>query len=381
MDTNKKTFDVVVVGGGIFGLWVAKRAFEAGLSVMLAEKDHIGAGASGGLLGALMPHIPTGWNEKKQFQFEALAELSKIVEQLEAETGFDTGYGRIGRLMPLRSERFVTIAETREQAAREVWHQEAGQFDFKVGCDEDYAAWLPSDGSPHGYVLDKLAARVNPRLYVSALAAWLRERATVSEGLRFDQFHDGTSTFNDGAKTVTAGAFVLAQGYQTFDFLRDAHDLDIGTGIKGQAARFRLADTTGLPVIYDDGVYIVPHDDGTCSVGSTSEKVWDHPSEPDLSNTGFLDKAFALCPRLADAELIDRWAGVRPKCHEREPIIGRLFEDAPVYIATGGFKVSFGIAHRVAEALVEEMTRAGRTVALPETFTVGHHLGAASNEA
>ena len=77
---------------------------------------------------------------------------------------------------------------------------------------------------------------------------------------------------------------------------------------------------------------------------------------------------------MRDADIIERWASVRPKCYEREPIIGQLNEGEPVYIATGGFKVSFGIAHRVAKALVEEMTGAERTVQLPESFTVAYHL-------
>ena len=135
-----------------------------------------------------------------------------------------------------------------------------------------------------------------------------------------------------------------------------------------------------MPVVYDDGVYIVPHDNATCAVGSTAEKTWSNPTQPDLSVTDFIDKAFMICPRLKDARLIERWAGVRPKCYERESVIGQLFDDQPIYLATGGFKISFGLAHRLSEALVDEIVGRESRINLPSVFTTKHHLEKAGNE-
>ncbi|MEO0946461.1 MAG: FAD-dependent oxidoreductase, partial [Pseudomonadota bacterium] len=218
-----ETFDLVVTGGGIFGLWVAKHAVDVGLSVLVAEKDTIGAGASGGLLGALMPHIPTGWNEKKQFQFDALYELSEEVAALEEATGCETGYGRVGRLMPLRAERFCALADDRGKAAREVWHQRERTFDFARGGDQRFYSWLSTDYAPYGYVHDTFAARVRPVDYLAALKAYLEPRATITEGLAFDRFREGQASFNGGARQVRAGAIALAHGYQTFDYLNNHH--------------------------------------------------------------------------------------------------------------------------------------------------------------
>lgn len=375
MKSQTKNYDVLVVGGGIFGLWVAKQTLDAGLNVALVEKDRIGAGASGGLLGALMPHIPTNWNAKKQFQFDALYELSDEISLLEEMTGKQTGYGRIGRLMPLREERFVQTAKTRELAAQSNWHQRDKRFDFSPSQSDRFEGWLSPDYAPFGFVLDSFAARVNPRLYLDALKTYVETRGMLLEGVAFHGFDNGLARL-DGHDDITAGKVILAQGYETFDFLQKQFDLDVGTGIKGQSACFALECKVDHPVIYDDGVYIVPHEDGRCAVGSTSEKTWQEPSTPDDTQNGFLMKAFDLCPQLKTAPLLERWAGVRPKCYEREPIIGRLFEDVSIYIATGGFKVSFGIAHRVAKALVEELASIEPTIELPETFTVRHHTKA-----
>src|ERR1700680_2710540 len=45
-DLTGPTFDVLVVGGGIYGLAVAYDAAQRGLSVALVERDDFGSGAS-----------------------------------------------------------------------------------------------------------------------------------------------------------------------------------------------------------------------------------------------------------------------------------------------------------------------------------------------
>jgi len=88
--------------------------------------------------------------------------------------------------------------------------------------------------------------------------------------------------------------------------------------------------------------------------------------------------ARVLCPALADAPVVARWAGLRPKCHERDPIVG-ILPDAPgVAVATVGFRITFGIAHRLARWLVDEIAGAERRVCLPPEFGVERHLNAAA---
>ena len=82
-----RSYDVCIVGGGIVGLWVARHLADAGVRTALIERGCCGSGASGGVLGALTAHAPDNWNDKKQFQFDALAELSALIARLEDETG------------------------------------------------------------------------------------------------------------------------------------------------------------------------------------------------------------------------------------------------------------------------------------------------------
>ncbi|TMV84153.1 FAD-dependent oxidoreductase, partial [Thioclava sp. BHET1] len=66
------TVDVTVMGGGVFGLAVAWACLGHGARVRLIERRAIGAGASGGQVGALAPHVPENWNDKKAFQLDSL---------------------------------------------------------------------------------------------------------------------------------------------------------------------------------------------------------------------------------------------------------------------------------------------------------------------
>jgi len=61
-----------VVGAGIFGLCCGWELARRGARVTVIESDRIGAGPSGGTVGALAPHAPGAWNPKKQIQLDAL---------------------------------------------------------------------------------------------------------------------------------------------------------------------------------------------------------------------------------------------------------------------------------------------------------------------
>ena len=64
--------DVTVRGAGIFGLSVAWACAARGLRVQVVDPGGAGAGASGGLVGALAPPVPENWNVKKAFQLDSL---------------------------------------------------------------------------------------------------------------------------------------------------------------------------------------------------------------------------------------------------------------------------------------------------------------------
>ncbi|MEO1328678.1 MAG: FAD-dependent oxidoreductase [Pseudomonadota bacterium] len=373
---TERTVDLLVAGGGVFGLWIARRALQAGLSVMLVERRRVGWGASGGLLGALTAHTPDRWNEKKAFQFAALVELEGEIDRLEAETGASAGFGRTGRVMPIATEAFLGQVAERTAGAAERWRSGGRVWTYEARRDARQEGWLSAEAAPLGYAEDTLAARVAPGRYLAALAsAVTRAGGEIREDVGFVDW-DGSARLSDG-EAVRAGAVALSAGFESFPMLERVTGRDLGGGIQGQTALFERPGFENRPLIYTDGIYVAPHGDGTIAVGSTDRKGWEAADAVDLDDVAFIARAQALCPAISGLRPVRRWAGVRPKAWTRDPLIGRLPGAPPLWAATGGFKISFGIAHRIAAALIDRIVGAERPTPVPERFEIAAHLAAA----
>lgn len=365
--------DIAVIGGGVVGLWTAYRATRQGLSVVLLEKREIGAGASGGVMGALMPHQPTGWTEKKQFQLDALVSLETEIAELEAYTGLSAGYRRCGRVMPIRN------AEKRRQSA--AWADASGQnwpepYRWQVIDQSPDTNLLPQAEMPFGANTDNLSARLDPRRLASALTDALHKLCvTTSQNMGVAGIEpDGRLKLENG-ETLAPGHSVLCAGWESFALLEDHCATPAGQGVKGQAALLRPADLLDptSPVLYDNGTYVIVHETGDVAVGSTSENDFTDPFSTDAKLDAVIASAQALCPALQNAEILEKWAGVRPKAAGREPLVGPLPGFSNVSVATGGFKIGVAIAHRMADAALARI--AGRHPDfLPDVFLPENRL-------
>ncbi|OAP43252.1 D-amino-acid oxidase [Sinorhizobium glycinis] len=370
--------EVLIVGGGIMGLWAALMAGRAGIETRLLERKSIGAGASGGLLGALMPHMPDRWNAKKQFQFEALVSLENEIARLEAETGRSAGYRRSGRIMPLGRQHLREIALGHERDAERHWIAGDRRFHWRVG-DAGFGDWLAADSAPFGVIHDTLAARVAPRYLLATLRAALAQfpHVRVEEGAEVSAIDPqrGRLALAD-QRELPFGHCILSAGVASFpliDRLAERPQATSGGAVKGQAALLRADVDPSSPIIFTDGVYIVPHENGHVAVGSTSENQFSEPFSTDAQLDALIDRAAALAPILRGAPVVERWAGLRPKATGREPMVGRHPDHERLSVLTGGFKVSFGMAHVLARFVIDEL--AGRTsIELPQSFRCETHI-------
>jgi glycine/D-amino acid oxidase-like deaminating enzyme len=376
---NAGTPDVVIAGAGIFGLSIAYAAIKSGLSVTVLEKASVGAGSSGGVLGALMPHMPARWNPKKEFQFQALLSLESHIRQLEAETGLDCHYNRCGRILPLTTTDKLDHHLERAEESRLRWRPEETGFSYTVEPAGSRSDWLSAAAAPFGIVYETLAARVSPRGYLAALAGFVRKNGNLVEGTEVTGYDDesGTVRLAGAQGTIRTRQFVIAGGFAAFDLMETLTGEHIGRGEKGQALLLEGRGLEDQPAIYCDGLYVVPHGNGTVAVGSTSDKDFQDDAPSPARSRELIDRAAAFCPQLTGRAVISDWAGIRPRCHKRDPLAGRLPGYRTAYAATGGFKISFGIAHLIADCLVAEMTGQQARHHLPATFRPEHHFSTA----
>ncbi|MEL6422413.1 MAG: FAD-dependent oxidoreductase [Pseudomonadota bacterium] len=380
------SFDLAIVGAGIAGLWTARLAAAAGLRAVVLEAETLGAGASGTPLGALLPHLPRSMSDKKRFQFVALAELEGLITQLEEETGRTTGYVRAGRIMPIRTERFRASVSQAIDEAVQSWRSSHGPFELTLDDTSSVGGWLSAQEAPLGIVRDTLSARVRADDYLATLATSLDHRTELRQGVRVTGFDAAAGRVQTSLGTLpeTVGALVVTAGVGSFPLFERLLARPFGAGVKGQAAVFELTeenqvDAINTPVIYDNGVYLVPRDTRHIAAGATSERAYAEPvtAKPEDADA-FISRATSLCPALAGARLVKHWAGVRPRAEAKDPLVGCLDPTQRVWALTGGYKITFGIAHRLARRLIEEITGAPELTPIPDTYEASFHLAQSS---
>jgi len=335
---------ITVMGAGILGLTAAWQMARLGATVRLFEAERVGAGSSGGLVGALAPHVPEQWNAKKAFQLDSLLMAEGFWREVSATGGVDPGYARLGRVQPLADEAAVALARQRGEAARDLWQ---GRAEWQVTGAVPGLRLASATGL---YVRDTLTARLSPRRAAQALVAALASLGVLVE------------TGNKAPE----GRVLWAIGVQGLA------DLGIGGGVKGQAALL-AADWRDAPQIFAEGLHMVPHADGTLALGSTSERDFGDGQSTDAQLEALIDRARALSPDLAGAPVIERWAGVRPRSATRAPVLGEWPGRPGHFVLNGGFKIGFGMAPKLA-VLAADLILDGQD-AVPSGFRLDEALG------
>ncbi len=342
--------DVTVRGAGIFGLSIAWICAQRGAEVRVVDPHGPGAGASGGLVGALAPHVPENWNAKKAFQFDSLVMAESFWKGVEAAGGVSPGYGRLGRLQPIPDARALEMARKREASAQKLWQ---GHAAWTVRQLSELGAWVPPSAS--GFVIhDSLSARMHPRRACSALVSALSVR--------------GVEVVSDAPDQ---GAVVHAKGFAGLEELNKAFGRPLGNGVKGQAALLRF-DAGDVPQLFADSLHLIPHADGTLAIGSTSERDFKDSKGTDEALDDVIERAMRAMPILHGAEVIERWAGVRPRSRSRAPMLGAWPGQTGHFIANGGFKIGFGMAPKVAEVMADLILEGNDEI--PEGFRVEDNL-------
>ncbi|MEV4463364.1 glycine oxidase ThiO [Micromonospora echinofusca] len=313
--------DVAVLGAGPVGLAIAWRCAQRGLRVVVHDPAP-GSGASHVAAGMLAPVAEAyfGEHELTGLLTASAARWPAFAAELTAATGVDVGYRSEGTLM-------VGLTADDLAEARRLWA-------YQQGIGLPVTPLRPSalrDREPalaprvRGGALAATDHQVDPRRLVPALRA-AAERA--------------------GATLVPAAVRALSDVDARVTVVAAGCGAAALTGlpvrpVKGQMVRLR-APGGGAPgfrhVIrgYADGehVYLVPRVDGEVVVGATVEE----RSDTDVSAGAvlrLLRAAVDLLPELAEYDLVETLAGLRPGTPDNAPILGPLPGRPGVLAATG----------------------------------------------
>ena len=324
---------LAVVGGGVIGLSVARRAAFDGWSVRVHRTDDRGASWVAG--GMLAPHSE-GWPGEERLLSLGLASLSMW------HSGFLDGLPP--DVVTARESLVVAVDRADAEDLRTVadWLAAQGQPVTPTTSARDVEPLL-AQGIRHGFRAETELA-VDNRALVAALAAHC-ETLGVAWAPPVDTLDD----------TRDADVAVIANGI-------DAPALWPGLPVrpvKGEVLRLRWRRGC-MPVpqrvirarVHGRQVYLVPRADGVV-IGATQ---YEHGRDtaPVVSGVrDLLDDACAVVPALGEYELAECAAGLRPMTPDNLPIVGRL--DERTLVAAGHGRSGFLLAPWTAERIAAEL--------------------------
>ncbi|MBV9581834.1 MAG: FAD-binding oxidoreductase [Chloroflexi bacterium] len=288
--------DILVVGGGILGCATAAACVQAGLgSVVVLEREALGAGASGGAAGLLMPeaHVDT---DPPEF-------VAAMRRSLDAWRTLD-----------------------------QIWPGGVGlqPYDWK--------------GHPQ--------ARVNPLFALARLASALPCIATGITATGLTCHQGRVTSVSTSAGELQPGTVVIATGLPPdLPGLEDLKQLP-ASEVKGhmlctaptQLALPEAVRDADLARVIDDGRILVG---GTLDVGDSERVV-----RPGVT-AGMWRELVAAWPALDGVPVEYTWACFRPAHADHLPIVDRLPGLSNAWLTTGHYKTGILMAPATGQALAD----------------------------
>jgi glycine oxidase len=342
-----KTWDVIVIGGGIIGLSLSLALRKKGASVLIVERGEPGREAShaaGGMLVDCLLETPAALQRLATASARMYPEFA---HELELESGMKVDLRDQGTILfpsdLVPSDHSPLDAEF---ASRHALPARLGELEPALAPTHDPAFFLQERS-------------VDPRALTQA--AW---QAAKSRGVDFSS-GDAVTAINldDGQITgvTTTKTSFLAQKVVN---CAGAWSGPIGPHpiptrpVKGQMLCLAMHPRDLLKhVIRTPKVYLIPRSDGRLLVGATVEEAgFDKRTDPDTLQR--LHKAaLELVPQLRDAKILEDWAGLRPGTPDALPILGAT--PTPGYfIATGHFRDGILLAPITAKVMADAITGA-----------------------
>ncbi len=357
---DKRNFDAVFVGGGVIGLACAWRAARRGARVAVLERAEPPAGATRVAAGMLAPVGELTFGEPQLLEMTlASARLyPEFVAELEGASGVETGHTHKGALH---------VALDRDEAAQ---LRRVHELQRSLGLE---AEWLTprrcrdlEPGLPpsfHGGVFAAGEAAVDPRAVARALVVALAGAGAVVRTGRevVDGVFEGDRLVGvrlDGrGEELFGDAVVLATGAWSgrTEWLPE-HARPRVRPVKGQVIELRGRNGVAPceRILASERIYLVPRPDGRLVAGATAEEQGFDTTVLAGGVHELLREAYRLLPDIAEMELLDAIAGLRPGTPDNLPFVGPGAIDGLV-LATGHYRNGILLAPLTAEAIAAHL--------------------------
>jgi glycine oxidase len=361
-----KTFDVAIIGGGVIGCSIAFELAAEKRSVVVLDRQQPGREASWAAAGMLSP----GPDSPEALPVTPLARESfrlypEFVAAIEEASGKSTGFVREGTIEVFpgphgEDQRDKMAAEYRRLglAMEPISFEAARKLEESLGPAARIAAWLADES-----VLD-------PRMLMDALLEAGRRR-----GVEFRSECAVSSVMVEGHRCVglvAGGGKILAKHVVgaagcfsgRIDWLARYAPT---RPVRGQMLALRPDGFRLGRVVRSEKGYLVPRRDGRIIAGSTLENAGFEKHVTPGGVEQILDGVLELVPGLANAEIVETWAGLRPGTPDNLPILGPTDIEG-FLVATGHHRNGILLAPVTAK-LLREWIVSGKTSMNTEAFS------------
>lgn len=345
-----KTYDCIIIGGGIIGLTSAWELARRGQKVLVVDRGYLGREASWAAAGMLPPidvDAPTPeFQHLFRYSFECWRTLAG---QLFAESGVDPGYRACGST--------ILFEDAQQRHDAEAFWRGHG-IEPEAISESDSRGWI-------GFHIDA-HRQVWPRQHLLALAqGCLRHgvdlvEQTEVEGVRWaiSGSQRKVTSLVTSRGDYLSKLVLIAAGCWT-GRLAKLFDVSLPTKpIRGQIVLLKPHVFENFGIIEKGHRYLVSRIDETVLVGSTMEDVGFDPRVTEEGTSELLDFARMSLPALGDAEVIDRWSGLRPATPDGLPWLGQVRGYENLWVSSGHFRngilLSMGSACLIAQAILGE---------------------------
>jgi glycine oxidase len=366
-----KTWDVIVIGGGIIGLSLSLALRKKSASVLVVERGEPGREAShaaGGMLVDCLIETPAALQRLATASAKLYPEFA---HEVEIESGIKADLRDNGTIL------FPSLEHIRHPQLRVT----ALSF-LELARQEPALGRLPQDQEQE--IRPRLIDRsfdatdfTDAAYAMLGEAFYLKERSVDPRALTQAAWHAAKNRGVDFSSGDAVTAINLSDGQITgvtttkTSFLSEkvvncagAWSGQIGPHsiptrpVKGQMLCLAMPSRDLLKhVIRTPNVYLIPRSDGRLLVGATVEEAgFDKRTDPDTIQR--LHKAaLELVPQLRDARILEDWAGLRPGTPDALPILGAT--PTPGYfVATGHFRDGILLAPITAKIMANVITGA-----------------------
>jgi glycine oxidase len=366
----KSSCEVVVIGGGVIGLTIARALALRGVrDVCLIERARLGTEASFAAAGMLLPQVEAATKD----DFFTLACRSRdlyasFAAALHEETGIDVELDTTGTL-------YLALNSTdQEEIEKRYYFQRRAGLAIELLSTSAARALEPCiSESITGALLFPHDIQVENRRLLNALANSVSNLGVnVLTGTNVDSLvieGNRLTGVQTSSGAITCSTAVIAAGTWSSFIKHTSFSIE---PVRGQMVCLEAKPQLTRHVIFSRRGYIVPRRDGRLLAGSTSENAGFDKSVTAGGINKILQNAHEISPAISNLPIVDTWAGLRPRAADGLPVLGPCVEIDGLFYATGHYRNGILLApitgELISEAIVEGVASPLLAPFSPERF-------------